>query len=126
MAAFRPLFKIVLRNITTMPGICTGPVLVSFLSNTRVLDMESFLIISINLSSYEDGDVGNLRKFEYFNDYFRHGSNTQKYDLTCDLRFFKPVTKVKYINNCKEIFDFELMLLFLIYQGMCYLRDHAI
>ena len=41
-----------------------------------------------------------------------------KYDLTSDLIFFRPVMKVKYINNCKEIFDFKHMGLFIICQGV--------
>ena len=34
------------------------------------------------------------------------------------LIFFRPVKKVKYINNYKEVFDFIQMRLFLIFQGM--------
>ena len=34
--------------------------------------MESFLIIVENLHSYKYSDFGNLRKFEYFYDYFKH------------------------------------------------------
>ena len=49
-----------------MSGIRTGPVLLSFLSITRELNMGSFLLIVVKLSSYKDDDVGNLRKFEFF------------------------------------------------------------
>ena len=38
--------------------------------------MGSFLIIVVKLHSYKDSDVRNLRKFEYFYDYFRHSRNT--------------------------------------------------
>ena len=41
-----------------------------------------------------------------------------KYNLTINLILFRPVTKVKYINNCKAVFDFKHMGLFLIYQGL--------
>ena len=78
-----------------MPGICTGAVFLRLFSNTRGLNMGSFLIIVVKLSIYKDGDVGNLRKFEYFYDYFRHSSNAWKYDLTSDLIFFGPVMKVE-------------------------------
>ena len=40
-----------------------------------------------------------------------------KYDLTGNLIFFRPVPKVKYIKNCKGIFDFKHMGLFLVHQG---------
>ena len=42
-----------------------------------------------------------------------------KNDLTSNLIFFRPVTKVKYINNYIAIFDFIHTGLFLICQGMC-------
>ena len=47
-------------------------VLFSFPSTTRKLNMRSFLPIDVNLYRHKDGDVVNIRKFEYFNDYFRH------------------------------------------------------
>ena len=75
IAVFTPLFKVDLRNIPIMPKIHTGPVLFSFLSTTRVLNVGSFLLIVLKLYSYKDGDVGNLRKFEYFYDYFKHSRN---------------------------------------------------
>ena len=84
--------------------------------------MGSFLIIVVKLSSYKDGDVGNLRKLEYLYDYFRHSANARKYDLTSNSRFFRPVMKVKNINNFKVIFDFKQMGLFLICQGIWGLR----
>ena len=40
-----------------------------------------------------------------------------KYDLTSNLKFFRPVLKVKYIYKYKSIFDFIHMGLFLVYQG---------
>ena len=40
-----------------------------------------------------------------------------KYNLTSDLILFRPVMKVKYVNNCKVVFNFKQMGLFLIYQG---------
>ena len=52
-----------------MTEIGTGTLLLSFLSITRVLNMGSFLPIDVNLYRYKDGNVGNLRKFEYFYDY---------------------------------------------------------
>ena len=39
-------------------------------------EMGSFLIIVVKLYSYKDSDVGNLQKFEYFYEYFRHSCNT--------------------------------------------------
>ena len=56
--------------------------------------MGSFLIIVLKLSSYKDGDVGNLQKIEYEYDYFRHSRNAWKYDLTSDLRLCRLVMKV--------------------------------
>ena len=44
---------------------------------SRILKMDSFLIIAVNLYRYKDSDVGNLRKIEYFNDYFRHERNAR-------------------------------------------------
>ena len=44
-----------------------------------------------------------------------------KYDLASDEIFFRPVLKVKYVNNCKVIFNFKQMQLFLICQGGWYL-----
>ena len=41
-----------------------------------------------------------------------------KYDLTSNLIFFRPVMKLKYIDNYKAVFDFKQMGLFLICQGM--------
>ena len=41
-----------------------------------------------------------------------------EYDLTNDLILFRPVIKVYYINNYKEIIDLIQMGLFLICQGM--------
>ena len=58
--------------------------------------MESLLIIDVNLSSYKDGDVGNLRKFEYLIRIFYKFADVRKYDLTSNLRLFRPVMKVKY------------------------------
>ena len=69
--------------------------------------MLSFLIMFVNLSIYKDGNVGNIQKFEYLYDCFRHSSNARKYDLTINLRFFKPVTKVNDINNCRYVFDLK-------------------
>ena len=49
-----------------------------------------------------------------------------KYNLTSDLIFFRPVRKVKYVNNCKVIFNSKQMGLFLICQKMWslgHLRD---
>ena len=46
--------------------------------------------------------------------------------LTSDLRFFRPVTKVKNINKCRTILDFKNIVLFLIHQGMWILRAIAI
>ena len=40
------------------------------------------------------------------------------YDLTSDLWFFRPVTKVKYIQKCKAPFNFKHMELFQIFQVM--------
>ena len=34
--------------------------------------MGSFPTIFANFTKYKYGDVGNIQKFEYFNDYFRH------------------------------------------------------
>ena len=58
-------FKADLRNSPLMPGISTGAVLLSPPSTARGFNMESILIIVVKLSSYKDGDVGNLCKFEY-------------------------------------------------------------
>ena len=41
-----------------------------------------------------------------------------KYDLPSDLILFRPVMKLKYINNCKNIFYFKQIKLFLICQGI--------
>ena len=57
--------------------------------------MGSFLIIVVNLSSYKYGDVGNIQKFEYLYNYFRHSCNMCKYDLIINLILFIPVMKVK-------------------------------
>ena len=46
-----------------------------------------------------------------------------KYDLTSNLILFRPVTKVKYINNCKAVFNLKHMGLFMIYQIMWALRS---
>ena len=92
----------------------------------RGLNTGSFLIIALNLSRHIDGDVRNLRKFEYLYYYFRYSRNAWKYDLTSGLTFFRPVMKVKYINNCGEIFDFKWMGLFLICQRKWALRDRAV
>ena len=35
--------------------------------------MGSFLIIAVKLHSYKDSDIGSLRQFEYFNEYFSLG-----------------------------------------------------
>ena len=82
-----------------MPGIRTSAVLLRFLPTERGLDMGSFLIIVVKLYCYIDGNVRNLRKSEYSTRIFKTFTDVRKYDLTNDLRFFKPVTKVKYINN---------------------------
>ena len=37
--------------------------------------MGSFINTVLKLSGYKDDDVGNLRKFEYFNDYLRSSRN---------------------------------------------------
>ena len=58
-----------------MPKIYTGSVLLNFLSNTRGLNMVSILLIVVKLYNYKVGDVRNLRKIEYFYDYFRHSAN---------------------------------------------------
>ena len=54
-----------LRNGPLSPEIRTGPVLLSFPG------VGSYLILLevIKIFSILDGDVGNLRKFEYFHDY---------------------------------------------------------
>ena len=98
-----------------MPRICINAALLKFLSTARGLNMGPFLIIVVKLSSYKDGNVGNLRKFEYLYDYFRHSRNAWKYNLTSNLRFFRPVMN---INNCRAVFDFKQMGLFLICQVM--------
>ena len=103
-----------------MPGIRTCLVLLSFLSTARGLNMGSFLSIVLKLYSYKDGDFGNQRKFEYLMRIFKI------YNLTSDLRFLRPVMKVKYIDNCKAILDFKQMGLFLIYQGIWGLRARTI
>ena len=46
------------------------------------------------------------------------GQEQVKYDLTSDLLSFRLVTRVNYINNCKAVFDFNLMVLFLICLGL--------
>ena len=109
-----------------MTRISIGFVLLKFLSTTRVLNMGSFLIIVVKLSSYKDGDVGNLRKSECLIRILRTFSGAGKYNLTIYLRFFRPVTKVKNTNNCKAVLDFKHMGLFLICQGMRGWKDHAI
>ena len=48
--------------------------------------MGSFVIILINLSSFKDDDVVNLRKFEYFT-IFKTFNLARKYDSTNDNRF---------------------------------------
>ena len=83
-----------------MPGICTGAVVLS-------LNMESFTIKVLKLSSHKYGDVINLRKFEYLIQIFKIFADARKYDLTSDLRFFRPVMKVNNINNCMDVFDFK-------------------
>ena len=88
-----------------MPEIHTGPVLLRFLSTTRVFLTGIFLPIVIKLYSYKDGGVRNLQKIDYFCKYFRHQRNMRKYDLTRKLRSFRPVVKVKYMKNCKAIFN---------------------
>ena len=45
-----------------------------------------------------------------------------KCDLTGDLILFRPVMKVEYINNCKSIFDFKQMGLFMICLGLWFLE----
>ena len=40
-----------------------------------------------------------------------------KYDLTSDSIFFRPIMRLNYINNCRAVFNFKQMGLFLIYQG---------
>ena len=57
--------------------------------------MGLYLITAVNLFIYKNGDVGNLRKFEYLIRAFQTFTNARKYDLTSDLRFFRPVMKVK-------------------------------
>ena len=37
--------------------------------------MGSFMIIVVKLYNYKDSDVRNLRKSEYFYEYFRHSCN---------------------------------------------------
>ena len=103
-----------------------GAVFLRFLWNTRGLNIWSFLIIVVKSYSYKYGDVRNLGKFEYLYDYFRHKRNVQKYDLSSDLRLFRPVIKVKHLNNCEEIFYFKHMGLFLTCQGIWGLRDRTI
>ena len=41
-----------------------------------------------------------------------------KCNLTSDLIFFRPLIKVKYINNCKDGFNFKNMGFLMICQGM--------
>ena len=48
-----------------MPGIITSAVLLTCLPTERALNMGTCLITVVKLSIYKDGDVGNLRKFEY-------------------------------------------------------------
>ena len=50
----------------------------------------------VNLSSYENGNVGNSQDFKKFNNYFRHLHNTSNRILTSNSRFYIPVMKVKY------------------------------
>ena len=88
--------------------------------------MGSFVIMVINLYRYKDGDVINLRKSEYVYDYFRYLHNAWKYDLTINLRFFRPVLKVKNINNYKDIFDFRHIGLVLVCDIIRGLRDCTI
>ena len=79
-----------------MPGVSTGSVLLRFLSNERVSNMESSLIIFVNLSSNKDGNSENLCKFEYLYNYSRHSANARKCNLARNLEFFRPVMKEKY------------------------------
>ena len=48
----------------------------------------------VKLYRYIDGDVRNLRKFEYFYKYFGHLCNAGIYNLTSNLRLFRAVIKV--------------------------------
>ena len=97
-----------------MTGICTVTVLLIFLTTERGLNMGPFISIVVKLSIYKDGDIRNIRKFEYLYGYFRHLCNAWKYDLTGNLMLFRPVTKVKNINNYKVVFYFKHMGLFMI------------
>ena len=39
-----------------------------------------------------------------------------KYDLTSGLIFFRPVTKVKYITNCRAVFYFKEGIVYDLYR----------
>ena len=92
-----------------MSIIRTGVVLLKPHSNARDLNMGSLITIFVKSSSYKDGDVENQLKFEYLYNDFRHSANARKYDLTCYLGLFWPVMKAKYINNCKAVFNLNIL-----------------
>ena len=50
-------------------------ILIITLNLDGISNMGSLLSIVVKLKIYKDSDVGNLRKFEYFNNYFRHLRN---------------------------------------------------
>ena len=60
--------------------------------------MGTFLMININLSSFEDGEVGNLRKYEYFT-IFNTFTNEKKYDLTSNCRFYNHTCRSYIFTN---------------------------
>ena len=76
MAVFRPLFPVDLQNGLLMGQSSHRCSLIIILLNlSGILDMGSFLTIVVKLYSYIDSDVRNLRKYEYFHDYFRPSRN---------------------------------------------------
>ena len=60
-----------------MTEIRTSTVLFKLLWTGEGVNMGSFLTMVVKLYSYKDSDVVNLRKFEYFYDYFGHSRNAR-------------------------------------------------
>ena len=101
-----------------MPGIITGVASISSISNARVLNMVSLLIIVAKLCSYKDGHVRNLHKFKYLIQIFKTFVDARKHSLTSNLILFRPIMKVKSINKCEAILNYKQMILFIICQSM--------
>ena len=56
--------------------------------------MGTVIIIFLKLTSYKDGNTRNLCKFDYIMRILKTFTDARKYNLTNNLRFFRPVMKV--------------------------------